>query len=159
CASRNVARQFDDPVSGRDTRRMFEPIITRLRQAAGSFRSGIHRWMRPSSRLVVGYALDRLRSRGDLIRENALLRKQLAIACRSTARPHLRPMDRAILVLLARLAPTWRGATLLVQPANILRWHREGFRLFWRRRSKKPRGRPQIPTDTIDLIKRMARNN
>jgi len=79
--------------------------------------------------------------------------------CRSIARPHLRPMDRTILVLLARLAPTWRGATLLVQPATILRWHREGFRLLWRRRSKKPRGRPQIPTETIDLIKRMARNN
>ena len=138
---------------------MFEPVIARLRQAAEALRSGIHRWMRPCSRPLVGYGVDRFRSREELIRENALLRKQLEVACRNVARPHLRPMDRAMLVLLARLAPTWRGATLLVQPATILRWHREGFRLFWRRRSKKSRGRPQMTAETIDLIKRMARNN
>jgi transposase InsO family protein len=115
--------------------------------------------MRPSSRPLVGYAVDCFRSRDELIRENALLRKQLEVACRKITRPHLRPMDRAILVLLARLAPTWRGATLLVQPATILRWHREGFQLLWRRRSRHRHGRQQMTADTIELIKRMARNN
>ena len=138
---------------------MFEYVVARLRLGTRAFRSGIHRWMRPSSRLVLGYALDLFRSRDELIRENALLRKQLEVACRKITRPHLRPMDRAILVLLARFVPTWRGATLLVQPETILRWHREGFRLLWRRRSRRHHGRPQMAAKTIALIKRMARNN
>jgi transposase InsO family protein len=115
--------------------------------------------MRPSRRPVLGYALDHFRSRDQLIRENALLHKQLEVACRKTSRPPLRPIDRAILVLLARFTSTWRGATLLVKPETILRWHREGFRLLWRHRSRQRRGRPQMAPDTIALIKRMARNN
>ena len=58
--------------------------------------------------------------------------------------------------LAARLAPAWRDATLLVQPATILRWHRAGFRVFWRRRSR-PSGRP--PTAWAPLIREMATRN
>ena len=58
--------------------------------------------------------------------------------------------------LAARLAPAWRTAVLLVQPATILRWHRAGFRAFWRRRSR-PVGRP--PTVHVALIREMAKDN
>src|SRR5690349_14287245 len=51
------------------------------------------------------------------------------------------PWQRFVMGLAARTAPAWRDATLLVQPATILRWHRAGLRAFWRRRSRPP-GRP-----------------
>ncbi len=64
-----------------------------------------------------------------------------------------------MLMLLARLAPTWQSATLLVHPATILRWHREGFRLFWRRRSTRTGAPPRIAAATIARIETMVRNN
>jgi hypothetical protein len=54
------------------------------------------------------------------------------------------------------LRPAWRSATLLVQPTTVLRWHRSGFRVFWRRRSR-PAGRP--PTRNASLIRQMATSN
>jgi hypothetical protein len=58
--------------------------------------------------------------------------------------------------LAARMTPTGRDAALLIQPATVLRWHRAGFRAFWRRRSR-PSGRP--PTARAALIREMATNN
>ncbi len=96
-------------------------LMSRLALTITSLRDRIRRWTRPSTRPILGYVLDRFRSPEDLLRENALLRKQLEVACRQIARPRLTRVDRLILVLLARLAPTWRSATLLVQPETILR--------------------------------------
>src|SRR6266700_6372767 len=64
--------------------------------------------------------------------------------------------QRFTMGLAARLAPAWRDATLLVQPATILRWHQAGCRAFWRRRSR-PSGRP--PTARAALIREMATSN
>jgi transposase InsO family protein len=64
-----------------------------------------------------------------------------------------------MLVLLARLAPTWHKATLLVQPETILRWHRHGFRLFWRRTSKHTGAPPRIAAEPSARIEQMATNN
>ncbi len=130
-----------------------------LAMCIGSLREGLHRWMRPATRPVLGYFLDRFRSREELVRENALLRKQLEVACRQITRPRLSWADRAMLVLLARLAPTWRRATLIVQPATILRWHRRGFRLRWRWRSKQTGAPPRISPATIALIQQMTAHN
>jgi hypothetical protein len=84
------------------------------------------------------------------------------------ARPDLRGDDvfgkdareRGLVVLLASLLPRWRDALLLVKPATVLRWHREGFWLFWRWRSRSNK----IPISRIDpeviaLIRRMAAEN
>lgn len=135
------------------------PLRLHLPHQIGFTRDRLRRWTRPDTRPLVGYLLDRLRSRKTLIRENALLRKQLEVACRQIARPKLTPVDRAVLVLLARLVPTWRNATLLIQPETILRWHREGFRLLRRRKSKPTGAEPRISTETIALIQKMAVNN
>jgi hypothetical protein len=109
---------------------MPKPLTSCITSTIAWLRDRIRRWTRPSTRPILGYLLDRLRSPEDLVRENALLRKQLEVACRQTTRPRFTPADRGMLVLLARLAPTWHNATLLVQPETILRWHRQGFRLF-----------------------------
>src|SRR5258708_5045760 len=126
---------------------------TSLRRAIRTLSCRIHRWTRPSARPVIGYVLDHFRSRGELLRENAILRKQLEVACRQIKPPKLSRADRAILVWLARIVSTWRHAVLLVQPETIQRWHRQGFRLLWLRRSRSTGAQPRIAADTIALIK------
>jgi len=138
---------------------MLTRVFARLHAALPTLRERVRRWTRPESRPIVGLVLDRLRSPAALCWENALLRKQLEIACRQIRRPQLRRADRAFLVLLARITPRWRDTVLLIQPETILRWRRQGFALLWRRRSQQRHPRPRIAGDTIALIERMARNN
>ena len=94
-------------------------------------------------RFVVGLAADVMRRRTSLVAENALLRQQLIVAQRKIAgRVRWAPWQRFTMGLAARLAPAWRNATLLVQPATILRWHRAGVRVFWRGPSPVANGWP-----------------
>jgi putative transposase len=107
--------------------------------------------------LVVGFAVDLTRSRRELLAENAFLRQQLIVASRKVRRPAFRPHERGLLVLLAGLVPRWRDAVLLVKAGTILRWHRQGFRLLWRCKSRRPgQPRPRLSPDVIELIRRMA---
>jgi transposase InsO family protein len=119
------------------------------------------RWSRPaaSTSLVLGTTTDLLRSRSELIAENALLRQQLIVLARSVKRPRIARTDRPLLVLLASRVRAWRQALLIVQPETLLRWHRDGFRLFWRWRSVARRRSSGVAPDTIALIRRMAREN
>ena len=110
--------------------------------------------------LVAGFAVDLTRSRRELLAENVLLRQQLIVVSRSVKRPAFRPHERGLVVLLSRLVHKWRDAVLLVKPDTILRWHREGFRLFWRWKSRQPGTRqPRLPADVVELIRRMASSN
>ena len=139
---------------------MLKRMSARFRVALQAFHDRLRRWTRPESRPVVGFVLDHLRSPEALRWENALLRKQLEVACRQVRRPRLRRTDRLCLALLARLTPSWRNALLLIKPETILRWHRQGLALLWRRRSRQRRARPpRISDDTTALIQRMARDN
>jgi putative transposase len=73
--------------------------------------------------------------------ENVALRHQLAVLQRSVRRPRLSRWDRILWVWLSRLWTTWRSSLVIVQPATVLAWHRQGFRLYWRWRSNsEPRG-------------------
>jgi hypothetical protein len=90
-------------------------------------------------RFVRGLLADLFRSRSALLAENAMLRQQLIVAERKVfGRVRWRPWQRFAMVIAARLTPAWQTVTFLVQPATILRWHRAGFRAFWRRRSPEP---------------------
>ncbi len=91
-------------------------------------------------------------TRQQLIAENALLRQQLIVAARSTKRPTFAPSDRTLLVLLARVVPRWRDALLLVQPATVLRWHCEGFKLLWRWKTKAKVTKRTVATETIVTV-------
>lgn len=91
--------------------------------------------------------------------ENLALRQQLAILQRSIQRPRLRPGDRLFWVVLRRLWPGWQNVLLIVSPATVLTWHRLGFRLFWRWKSRGQPGRPSVPKNVSALIRRMARDN
>ncbi len=105
---------------------------------------------------IMGMAVDVSRSRRDLVIENAVLRHQINILRRGKKRPRLGVTDRLKLLLGASLLPAWRQAIAIVQPDTLLRWHRAGFRLFWRLRSRPRRGSP-LAKETIDLIRDMAR--
>jgi putative transposase len=98
------------------------------------------------------------RSSAALKAENLFLRKQLALYVDRKAKPQ-RASDATplTLVLLSRLF-AWRDALINVNPDTFLRWHRKGFRLLWRWKSR-PRGRPGLPLDLRQLIAQMARSN
>jgi len=115
---------------------------------------------RPSTASVaVATLADLTRSKPELVAENALLRHQLVILQRREKRPAFTRLDRALLVLLASRVRTWRDALLLVQPETLLRWHRQGLRLFWTRKSARRHAEPRLSVETIALIKEMASAN
>ena len=90
--------------------------------------------------------------------ENLFLKKQLALYLERQVKPH-RADDamRMTLVALSRLVD-WRRLLTIVKPDTLVRWHRKGFRLFWRWKSRGP-GRPPIPADLRGLIAAMAAEN
>ena len=105
-------------------------------------------------------AVDLFKSRSRLEAENLFLRHQLNIALRrAPPRLRLRGSDRALLILITKLWPSLLGAAKVVQPETILRWHRAGFKLFWRWKSRNRAGRPKIDRGLRDLIQRMSREN
>jgi Homeodomain-like domain len=95
-------------------------------------------------------------TRRDLLLETLALRHQLGVLARSNKR--FRPADRLFWLLLRWLWSRWREALVLIQSATVDRWHREGVRRCWRRRSRRP-GRPRIDASCRDLIRRMAAEN
>ena len=98
-----------------------------------------------------------LRSPAALAAENLFLRKQLALFRERKVKPQrATPATRFALVWRGRWFD-WRQALTVVQPATLIRWHRQGFRLFWRWKSRP--GRPTIPPELQTLIRQMARDN
>ena len=72
------------------------------------------------------------RSRRDQALLELALRQQLGVYTRRHHRPRLSPLDRAFWVALVRLWPRWKKALVIVKPDTVVRWHREGFRRYWR---------------------------
>jgi transposase InsO family protein len=106
------------------------------------------------------FLVDLFKSRCRLEAENLFPRHQLSIALRRTLpRVRLRGSDRPLLVWMTRLWPSLLGAAQVVQPETILRWHRAGFKAFWRWKSRKRAGRPEIDRGLRDLIRRMSKEN
>jgi transposase InsO family protein len=89
-----------------------------------------------------------------------VLRQQLLVLSRkSRARVRLHNVDRLVLVWLYRLFPSLLDAIIIVKPETVIRWHRRGFRAYWRWKSWRRGGRPRIDRDVRDLIRRMSREN
>src|SRR6266487_4067753 len=109
--------------------------------------------------LMLGTLTDLVRSKSELVAENALLRQQLIILRRQVKRPACTKTDRMLLVLLSTMVRTWKQALVIVQPETLLRWHRQGFKLFWKYKSRAASLKPRLSQETISLIQEMARNN
>jgi len=122
----------------------------------------VQRLLRPAHSAVqpgVGAARDLTRARSELLAENALLRQQVIVLRSSIRRPQMRDDDRLLLLILVRLCRWWRDALHLVSPETLLRWHRDLFKIVWRRRSR-PRGQPRrLAAEIVTLIRAMAKDN
>jgi hypothetical protein len=102
------------------------------------------------------------RTRTALLLEAIALRHQIAVLERSgTSRPCFRLWDRLFWILLVRWWPSWRDSLVIVQPATVLRWRRNGWSGLWRYRSRGRwrGGRPRIEREVRQLITRIAREN
>src|SRR6476620_2711311 len=111
-------------------------------------------------RLIFGIASDLLRSRVALEAEILVLRQQINVL-RRAHRKRLRfvSIDSVILGGVCRLFPRIYGALAIVRPETVVRWHRAGFRSYWRRKSKHRCGRPAVTAEIRQLIRQMSGAN
>jgi putative transposase len=106
---------------------------------------------------LVALAVLANRPRRSLEAENLVLRRQLALYKERGIKPRrIDAATRASLTLLSRLCD-WRSCLMIVRPETVVRWHRAGWRLFWRCKSRP--GRPRIPVELRQLIRRIADEN
>src|SRR6266849_1439791 len=95
--------------------------------------------------LLLSFVRAALRDRRELALENLALRQQLIVLKRTDKRPRIQNKDRLFWIWLSRTWSGWRRTLLIVQPATIVGWHRQGFRHYWARRSQcKTSGRPSV---------------
>src|SRR4030095_12458191 len=102
-----------------------------------------------------------LRSRASMQMEILALRHQLAVLQRRTnKRASLRTADRWLWVILSRLWMRWRSALVIVKPETVIAWHRKGFRLYWRWKSRAGKsGRPCVSREIRQLIRQISTAN
>ena len=98
-------------------------------------------------------------SRTVLAAENLALRQQLAVLKRQKPKPRLKKRDRLFWIVLSKLWSGWGQALIIVQPETVLHWHRKGFKLFWRLKSRKKAGRPKIDAEIRSLIRQLSKEN
>jgi hypothetical protein len=99
------------------------------------------------------------KNRNKLILENLVLRQQLAVQQRSIKRIKLRNQDRIFWYLLSQLWTDWKSILIILKPETVVKWHRQGFKLYWRWKSRSKPGRPKVSKEIRDLIKQMAHEN
>ena len=111
-------------------------------------------------RIILVFLRALLGSRAALAMENLALRQQLAVLRQSVKRPRFRPRDRLFWVVLSQLWKGWRSCLHVAQPATVVRWHRQGFKCYWRWKSQHGQpGRPKLDAEIRDLIRQMSREN
>src|SRR5437763_6667252 len=100
-------------------------------------------------------------TRAALQAEILALRHQLLVLQRSSRGHRLRlsRADRFLWVWLARLWSAWRSALLIVKPETVIAWHRKGFRLYWKWKSRNREGRRSVSVEVMALIRRMILAN
>jgi transposase InsO family protein len=110
--------------------------------------------------LIFAILASLFKSRAELEAENLVLRQQIIVLRRRMPkRPALTNIDRLLFVWLYRRFPSTAGAIAIVRPETIVRWHRVGFRAYWRWRSRKRVGRPKVPAELRALVGEMSRAN
>jgi hypothetical protein len=108
-------------------------------------------------RLVVALVIDLFRPRAALEAEILVLRQQIIVLRRGRpGRVRLLAVDRMVLGWACRLFPKTREALAIVRPDTVVRWHRAGFRRYWRWKSRARWGRPGVPAELRQLIREMS---
>ena len=98
------------------------------------------------------------RSKQGIVLENLALRQQLAVQQRSIKRPKIKNTDRIFWVWLSRIWNDWRSSLIIVKPPTVIGWHKKGFKLYWKRKSRRV-GRPNIDWELIKLIRKLQKEN
>src|SRR3982074_351048 len=112
--------------------------------------------MRDLVRLIVGAVVDLFRSWPAIEAEILTLRQQIIVLRRTAPKKQsFGAIDRLVFVGLYRLFPRVLDALALVTPGTVIKWHRAGFRLYWRWRSRPRGGRPPVPLEIRRLIREM----
>ena len=109
-------------------------------------------------KLIIEFLRLIFRSKQDIVLENLALRQQLAIQQRSVKRPKFTNTDRIFWVCLSRIWNNWRSSLIIVKPATVIAWHKKGFKLYWKRKSRRI-GRPTIDWGLIKLIRKLQEEN
>jgi putative transposase len=141
---------------------LFQPLESLVKRICQGINHTFETWIKPvKPSQLLGTLADLNRSKSELMAENALLRQQLIVLNRQSTlkRPQFSPLDRFLIMLLASKVSAWKQALLILQPDTLLRWHRQGFRLFWKLKSKPKSTEPKISPETVALIKQMAAAN
>jgi hypothetical protein len=99
------------------------------------------------------------RGRSEQLLVELTLRQQLATYAQKRTKPSISPADRAFWVFVSQVWSGWRETLVIVQPDTVVRWHRKGFRLYWRSISKRGPGQPPISAEVQALIRRFANEN
>ena len=111
-------------------------------------------------RFVLGILASPFKSKLRLEAENAVLRHQLIVLRRKMrGRPRLTNNDRWFFIQLYRWFPAILQVLTIIQPETLVRWHRAGFRCYWRWKSRPVGGRPQIERELRALIRQMSIEN
>ena len=110
-------------------------------------------------RSLLPFCLGFCKSRTQLQLEIVFLRKQLEILTRTSPKARLRHSDRFFFSVLTNIFSSWKSTLLIIKPEAVIRWHQQGFKLYWRWKSRPKSGRPKIPQEQIDLIKWIAKEN
>lgn len=93
-------------------------------------------------------------SRAQLQIENIYLRKQLEIVTRSSQRIKVKKLDKVFLILGSKFLRSWKDHLVIVKPETLIRWHRERFKLFWKKKSRR-----RVEVETRKLINQLAQEN
>jgi putative transposase len=110
--------------------------------------------------IILRRLISALRTQQGLAIENLAQRHQLNLLQRTVKRPQLRGGDRFLWELSSRSWEGWRNPLTFVQPETVIRWHREGLRIYWRWKSRPKRsGRPKVANEIRELIGQMSEAN
>src|SRR5258706_11600140 len=111
--------------------------------------------------LFFGVLVRLFRRQRSLLLENLVLRQQLVALKRRHPRPSLGLFDKLFWVIARRVWSAWKHSLILVTPETVVRWHRTGFRIYWRliSRVRRPVGRRPTPQEGRELIFRIVVEN
>ena len=98
------------------------------------------------------------RSKKSIVLENLALRQQLAVQQRNIKRAKIKNTDRIFWVWLSRIWNNWKSSLIIIKPATVIRWHKKGFKLYWKWKSRRI-GRPNTNWELIKLIRKLQKEN
>jgi len=110
-------------------------------------------------RILLIFYFSFFKSQSRLQLENIYLRKQLEILKRSNRKIKIKNQDRFFFLFMKRIFANWQSSLLIIKPSTVINWHRKGFKFYWRWKCRNSGGRPKIPQEQINLIKKMAKDN